>query len=175
MFQHNAAKHPQFACTKCHTAFLTQASLEDHYRGKPSAIHPKCSRCGKGFYSQSSLTEHHQTAHPTVICCGQKVYEEDLPKHYNQSERHPSCTVCDMAFEDDAAYNAHGATEHPDQRCSSCRRQFATTDELKKHFEVSPNHPTCGKCNLGFFDDTSFLEVGFSKLTNFRLTYMRTA
>ncbi|KAJ7512533.1 hypothetical protein B0H11DRAFT_485258 [Mycena galericulata] len=155
---HNSTRHLQFSCNKCKTAFLTQASLEDHYRGKPSVIHPNCHRCGKGFFDRKVLEEHVQAAHPTVRCCGQILYKEDLAVHYKDSARHPSCVLCLVGFEDDAAYDAHGAAEHPEHRCTACRRQFISQCELQNHFKVSPAHPKCERCNVGLFDDEAFLE-----------------
>ncbi|KAJ7322901.1 hypothetical protein DFH08DRAFT_712046 [Mycena albidolilacea] len=137
LYQHyrTTAGHP--FCNECNKLFLTQASLEDHYRGKASTVHPNCPRCGKGFFNTPA----------------------DLPRHYTDSIQHPTCLVCTIGFKDDAAYSAHGAAEHPECRCTLCTRQFLSKDELKAHLNTSDLHPKCTQCKFGFMDDGALDEV----------------
>ncbi|KAJ7885164.1 hypothetical protein B0H14DRAFT_1367337 [Mycena olivaceomarginata] len=151
---HIATDHPQFFCTTCQQSFLTQASLDDHYRGKASTVHPNCPRCGKGFFNTRTVDEHFKEAHPTENCvCGRRIYVEDLPRHYTDSIEHPTCLLCTIGFKDDAAYSAHCVAEHPEYRCTLCTRQFHTKDELKAHLNTSDLHPKCTQCKFGFMDD----------------------
>ncbi|KAJ7264860.1 hypothetical protein B0H12DRAFT_212016 [Mycena haematopus] len=156
---HNWNDH-QFECTTCQQKFHTQSSLEDHYRGKASTIHPNCSRCGKGFFNASAVDEHFKEAHPSEQCpCGHNIFVEDLPRHYTESIHHPTCLRCATGFKDDAAYNAHGAAEHPECRCTQCLRQFNSQKELQDHFDASDFHPKCLKCGkVGFRNDASLNE-----------------
>ncbi|KAJ7621066.1 hypothetical protein FB45DRAFT_928239 [Roridomyces roridus] len=156
---HNATKHARpFYCNKCKTGFVTQTSLDDHYRGKPGITHPNCARCGKGFYDGNVLEEHLKSAHPMMTCCSQKLYEEDLGTHYKDSDRHPSCNICGIGFKDDSAYAAHGASQHPENRCTLCARQFNDSLALRNHFLLSPDHPNCHVCGEGYYDDVAFAE-----------------
>ncbi|KAJ7253689.1 hypothetical protein B0H12DRAFT_576556 [Mycena haematopus] len=157
---HNRIHHPPFECTTCHSTFQSQSSLEDHYRGKASSIHPNCLRCGKGFFNASAVDEHFKNAHPLAQClCGHKIFEEDLPAHYTESMHHPTCVQCATGFKDDAAYNAHNIAEHPECRCTPCLRQFNSKTELQDHFDASDLHPKCLKCGtVGFFNDAALNE-----------------
>ncbi|KAJ7636974.1 hypothetical protein FB45DRAFT_907922 [Roridomyces roridus] len=145
-------------CTKCKAPFGTTASLEDHYRGKPNAVHPNCSRCGKGFFDKRVLDEHLKSAHPQVLCCEVQLYADELSKHYKDSGRHPSCEVCDLGFKDDAVHTAHEAQEHAELRCTRCSRQFNSADELGNHFWVSVKHPKCELCECGFPDEHALIQ-----------------
>ncbi|KAJ7629944.1 hypothetical protein DFH06DRAFT_933012, partial [Mycena polygramma] len=174
--QHKAA-HGEFPCTTCNIAFLTHASLEDHYLGKASTIHPKCSRCGKGFFNATEVIEarpsaellphdlslqHFKTVHPKILCpkpCGQETFKEDLENHYRESTHHPTCLICLANLKDDTAYNEHSATEHPESHCTTCQRQFTSKNELINHFVASAAHPKCHQCTLGFTDDDALEKV----------------
>ncbi|KAJ7731140.1 hypothetical protein DFH07DRAFT_755893, partial [Mycena maculata] len=159
--QHGVTVHrSEYECAKCKSGFLTQTALEDHYRGKPSVVHPNCDRCGKGFLDQEHLVKHHDEAHPTTSCCGQKLYVDDLAEHYKGSANHPSCIVCGEGFLDDGTYDLHGAAEHPDSRCTDCKRQFSSIEDLMIHFAASPSHPKCSTCKLGFQNEDQFAYVG---------------
>ncbi|KAJ7098325.1 hypothetical protein C8R44DRAFT_888948 [Mycena epipterygia] len=157
---HNAALHPRFECTTCKTAFNMQAALDDHYRGKPSTVHPNCSRCGKGFFNKECLEKHIHAVHPQVKCtCGVYVCKEDLAAHYWESVEHPSCGQCSISFKDNAAYHAHLVAVHADSSCTACHpnRLFSTPEDLKDHFLASPLHPQCTQCPtpVGFLDDAA--------------------
>ncbi|KAJ7201700.1 hypothetical protein GGX14DRAFT_655895 [Mycena pura] len=157
---HNNRKHPQFFCRTCNSAFLTQGSLEDHFRGKAPSIHPKCPRCGKGFFNKRIMDEHFKAAHPRVkcVCTGGEFFEEDLQKHYLDSPSHPSCFICNIGFKDNEACNKHGAATHPERRCTVCNCQFVSIDGLKEHFATAVVHPKCPSCYLGFLDDAALNE-----------------
>ncbi|KAJ6532690.1 hypothetical protein DFH09DRAFT_132349 [Mycena vulgaris] len=156
---HKDNTHASFPCTTCNTSFMTQMSLEDHYRGKIDSIHPTCSRCAKGFFNLQALNEHKKTDHPVLKChCGSQFHKEELDLHYIHSPMHPTCLLCGIGFETDASYDEHAAAEHSDRRCTACRRQFPTPEELKDHFALSSDHPTCKKCELGFLDDAALHE-----------------
>ncbi|KAJ7089295.1 hypothetical protein B0H15DRAFT_282148 [Mycena belliarum] len=163
---HNASAHaPHFTCATCRTIYATQSALEDHYRGKPEAVHPKCSRCPKGFLNMAALREHKKTAHPIVTCtCKKDFYEAELDAHYKVSPFHPSCNACGIGFKDDAAYDEHVVALHSDRCCLGCRRQFESVKELKNHYMVSPDHPTCKMCGEGFFDDAALRDHVAAKL-----------
>ncbi|KAK7059680.1 hypothetical protein R3P38DRAFT_3168140 [Favolaschia claudopus] len=156
---HTASDHPEFACRKCKQNFLTQASLEDHYRGKAATIHPKCSRCGKGFFDAAANAEHLKAAHPIEDCsCNNPIYVDELQQHYLTSTSHPTCLTCTIGFKDDVALNAHNAEAHPECRCNLCDRQFPSEELVKSHFDVASVHPKCPICKLGFFDDRALKE-----------------
>lgn len=112
---HMEAKHPPtYDCTVCNRPFHAPFALEDHYRGSPS--HPNCSRCGRGFKDTPACEEHHRTAHPKIpcaLCGGKSVYEEELNRHYFESQNHPSCTQCAQGFKDDSALREHVQAQHP--------------------------------------------------------------
>ncbi|KAJ7033164.1 hypothetical protein C8F04DRAFT_1105326 [Mycena alexandri] len=156
---HNAIAHPEFKCTLCKgKPFLTQSSLEDHYRGKPAAIHPNCDRCGKGFFSKRILDDHVSADHPKTKCCGRTIFDDDLPEHYRESVHHPKCDTCGIGFKGDEAYNTHAAVAHADLHCVVCRRQFTTREDLEGHFKTSNVHPQCEQCSVGFLDDAALNE-----------------
>ncbi|KAJ7484467.1 hypothetical protein FB451DRAFT_1436218 [Mycena latifolia] len=113
--RHNAATHPEFNCPTCKIGFLTQSSLDDHYRGKAEAIHPKCPRCGKGFLNQASLKEHAVAFHSDLRCTACRRHfpaEDELKEHFALSPDHPKCPKCAGGFFDDAALHEHIAAEH---------------------------------------------------------------
>ncbi|KAJ7723383.1 hypothetical protein B0H16DRAFT_1334147, partial [Mycena metata] len=160
---HNAAVHPPFKCTVTGCkgkTFLTQSSLDDHYRGKPA--HPNCDRCGKGFLNKRVLDDHVSTDHPKTKCCGRTIFDDELQEHYRESTHHPKCDTCGIGFKDDEAYNTHAAEVHADLHCTKCRRQFATRVDLEQHFKTSSVHPECAQCGVGFLNDAAFNEVGRS-------------
>ncbi|KAJ7669293.1 hypothetical protein DFH06DRAFT_1321318 [Mycena polygramma] len=176
-FEVHKVIHEGFPCTVCKVSFLTQEALEDHYRGKAPSIHPKCPRCYKGFFNTDKLTEasrsHFKIAHPKVVCpqpCGVELFEEDLEDHYRESAHHPMCLICRAGLKDDVAYREHGATEHPEHRCTTCERQFTSTDELADHFVASAAHPNCLQCKLGFVDDAALDEHGATEHPEHRCT-----
>ncbi|KAJ7705781.1 hypothetical protein B0H16DRAFT_1826416 [Mycena metata] len=156
---HNASVHSRFTCTICRgKTFGTQSSLDDHYRGKPAAIHPNCDRCGKGFLNDSGLNDHVLVDHPKSKCCYGTIFDDDLPLHYRESVNHPKCLTCGIGFKDDKLHRAHATAEHGDLHCTICQRQFATRTHLAEHFKTADVHPLCAPCGMGFLDDAAFIE-----------------
>ncbi|KAJ6469498.1 hypothetical protein C8R45DRAFT_1105350 [Mycena sanguinolenta] len=181
---HQATFHPRFPCTICKVSFAARSSLDDHYRGKTSFIHPNCSRCGKGFFDQRALDEaspsvrdlcnlltylqHFQATHPKEKCpCGHDIFVEDLAIHYKDSAQHPTCIQCGSGLKDDAAWNEHSAAEHPESRCASCARHFNSAEDLQTHFNVSASHPKCSQCGVGFETDAILNEHVLSPPSEF--------
>ncbi|KAK7041005.1 hypothetical protein R3P38DRAFT_3452989, partial [Favolaschia claudopus] len=147
-------------CAKCKKNVKSLSALQDHYRGKAEAIHPKCSKCLKGFYNNNAAVEHYNTAHPKKRCsCGVQVYIENLEDHYINSCFHPTCTICDVGFKDDTALNEHSIYAHASLRCTICKFQFRTNVELKLHFNLSMFHPNCPTCGHGCPDDSTLEKV----------------
>ncbi|KAJ6513935.1 hypothetical protein C8R47DRAFT_962640 [Mycena vitilis] len=136
-------------------------------------------------------SQHFKAAHPKVVCpqpCGVELFQEDLEDHYRESAHHPVCLICCAGLKDDVAYSEvgisivlavnrsstsllqHGATEHPEHRCTTCERQFPSTDELAAHFVASAAHPSCLQCKLGFVDDSALAEHGATEHPEHRCT-----
>ncbi|KAK6981714.1 hypothetical protein R3P38DRAFT_2573487 [Favolaschia claudopus] len=165
-------------CAKCKKNVNSLSALQDHYRGKAEAIHPKGSKCLKGFYNNNAAVEvfffflciltkiyhsyqHYNTAHPKKRCsCGVQVYIENLEDHYINSCFHPTCTICDVGFKDDTALNeVVYIYAHASLRCTICKFQFRTNVELKLHFNLSMFHPNCPTCGHGCPDDSTLEKV----------------
>ena len=53
----------------------------------------------------------------------------------------------------------HLSTEHPELQCVACRRHFETAEDVQAHFTISPAHPKCSHCGLGFKDDDALNAV----------------
>ncbi|KAJ6630260.1 hypothetical protein B0H10DRAFT_1939042 [Mycena sp. CBHHK59/15] len=152
---HRVTAHPQFECTTCNCKFVTQSSLEDHYKGK--AIHPNCPRCGKGFKEQKDVNKHYKATHPRTLCpCGGSFYIEDLAAHYLGSPDHRSCVSCNVGFKDDTAYDEHATFQHPERQCAGCGRHFSSREELKLHLSHPLDHPSCSVCASGLKDDAAY-------------------
>ncbi|KAF7291857.1 hypothetical protein MIND_01210900 [Mycena indigotica] len=138
--------------------FATQASLDDHYRGKPS--HPNCPRCNKGFPDKSAVEVHFAIAHRKEKCdCGLEVYEEDLSGHFLHSPLHPVCPICTEGFKTQSDYSSHCKELHPEHYCEPCSMQLFSDEHQQAHWKESIVHPKCAKlCGIGFANIAAFNE-----------------
>ena len=48
---------------------------------------------------------------------------------------------------------------HLDARCRLCSRQFRSVEDLQGHYLVSPAHPHCALCEIGFPSEVECDEV----------------
>ncbi|CDO71194.1 hypothetical protein BN946_scf184845.g64 [Trametes cinnabarina] len=146
---------PKFKCPPCGVEFSSSEALAIHFRN--FAVHPKCPRCNSAFVDQTQLKLHMAVHEKKFACgpCGREVETSERQKHYKESPNHPTCFVCEEGFYQDADLDKHLATAHLATRCSRCRRQFRSADELQNHYLVSPVHPHCAVCEIGFIDDVA--------------------
>ncbi|KAJ3551351.1 hypothetical protein NM688_g4754 [Phlebia brevispora] len=152
---HLAKSHLDTLCRQCNRYYLSQTSLQQHYRTDPS--HPSCPRCDEGFPNNSSLSAHLSAAHPPELCepCGIVFKDEKLLEmHYKDSGAHPKCVVCDVGLLDSLCFDQHVQKLHPELYCDICAIGFQTDDRLRLHYKQSEwkQHPTCVICNEGFKD-----------------------
>ncbi|OSD02700.1 hypothetical protein PYCCODRAFT_1389943 [Trametes coccinea BRFM310] len=158
---HNQRLHPppkaapKFRCPPCGVEFSSSEALSLHCRN--SFVHPKCPKCNSAFIDQTQLKLHMVVHENMFSCgpCGREVKISERQQHYKESPNHPICFVCEEGFHDDADLDKHLATAHLATRCSQCRRQFRSADELQNHYLVSPMHPHCAVCEIGFVDDVA--------------------
>ncbi|KAJ7054384.1 hypothetical protein C8F01DRAFT_1323835 [Mycena amicta] len=150
--QHYSNCH--FTCSTCKPRqfFGSQASLDDHYRGKPS--HPNCPRCNKGFFDKAAVEVHFAATHRKEKCmCGMEVYEDDMANHLLHSPNHTVCPTCTVGFKTEQEFTAHCKDEHPERHCERCTRHFFSDAEMEEHYRLSVRHPDCHECGRGFVDE----------------------
>ncbi|KAI0674587.1 hypothetical protein C8Q78DRAFT_605180 [Trametes maxima] len=157
--EHRQTTHvakPAFSCVPCAMQFSSAEALSIHLRY--FAIHPKCAECGSAFIDQTQLDQHVRLAHPNNFkCgpCGREIALSERQKHFRESPNHPLCFICEGGFLDDAAFNEHLSTAHLESRCTQCRRQLRSKEDLRQHYLTSPMHPHCAICEVGFVDDAA--------------------
>ncbi|OBZ77883.1 hypothetical protein A0H81_02589 [Grifola frondosa] len=97
------------------------------------------------------------TAHPTFACmpCKKVFYVEDRQRHYFHSPNHPNCFLCNVGYETDEALVIHVSAMHPQLRCAPCNILFSSVELVQEHYKISPMHPHCAICEVGFVDDAA--------------------
>ncbi|KAH8998139.1 hypothetical protein EDB92DRAFT_2026515 [Lactarius akahatsu] len=82
-----------------------------------------------------------------------------LEQHYRDTPVHPKCTRCDIGFADNAAIQAHVISTHRPITCNVCNGLQVYGEDVARHYKISPNHPSCTICDIGFENKEAFDEV----------------
>ncbi|KDQ60135.1 hypothetical protein JAAARDRAFT_32511 [Jaapia argillacea MUCL 33604] len=133
--------------------FETVEALRQHV--KTAKAHPRCRICDRGFLNETIYKTHREThAKPRCDSCRRNWFRsyDALDQHYREADAHPNCERCGCGLENDDALFAHMASVHPKISCAPCQFEIVYLEELDTHYLESPNHPKCGKCNIGLRD-----------------------
>ncbi|KAI0824835.1 hypothetical protein BC628DRAFT_1321256 [Trametes gibbosa] len=157
--KHQQLKHPpapKFSCEPCKMQFSSAEALSIHLRYFSS--HPKCQHCNSAFLDQKQLDMHVNLAHPksfNCVPCNREVAVADRQVHFRETVIHPKCPMCEEGYLDDHELNSHLSSAHLEFYCATCKRQLGSKENLQTHFLVSPMHPHCALCEVGFVDDVA--------------------
>ncbi|GJE86449.1 zinc finger protein [Phanerochaete sordida] len=174
----NVHPEPAFPCDICDVSFHDQTELEEHWKESPE--HPSCLICDVGFRAELIFTTHIRSMHPELWCGHCRIAfasSGQLLEHFLDAESsvHPTCTMCGEGFENQDILEEHMAMRHQpapptpppptpatiqdessDIMCTKCDRTYRRTEDLLRHYQDSPAHPTCMTCFKGFLNDHAF-------------------
>ncbi|KAI9458897.1 hypothetical protein BJY52DRAFT_403433 [Lactarius psammicola] len=178
--------HPQCPCGHKN---VPAEVLIGHVESSPWAALYFCGICRCVCKSESVLILHKQKVHKTGfaavpspksqaaslgppsscrICS--RVYStvSALEQHYRDTPVHPKCTRCDIGFVDNAAIQAHVISTHRPITCNICNGLQVYGEDVAHHYKISPNHPSCPICDIGFKNKEAFDEHNNTKHPQFR-------
>ncbi|KAH9174719.1 hypothetical protein EDB89DRAFT_464591 [Lactarius sanguifluus] len=180
--------HPQCPCG--HKNVPAEA-LISHVESSPWAALYFCGICRCVCKSESVLILHKQKVHkigfaavpkavpsqqsqallgPRTCRICSRVYStvSALEQHYRDTPVHPKCTRCDIGFADNAAIQAHVISTHRPITCNVCNGLQVYGEDVARHYKISPNHPSCTICDIGFENKVAFDEHNNTRHPQFR-------
>ncbi|KAI0000661.1 hypothetical protein BJV74DRAFT_959616 [Russula compacta] len=153
-----ASSSSALSCRVCDRPYPTLNALEQHYRDTP--VHPKCTRCNVGFVDNAAMQAHAASVHRPItlpvftcrICSSTYPTSSALEQHYRDAPVHPKCTRCNTGFVDNVAIQAHVVSIHRPITCGTCNGLQIYQEDIAHHYRISPKHPSCTPCDIGFED-----------------------
>ena len=144
-----------YSCTQCEKRFLCQTNLYAHMN-----IHTgkyKCSECGKCCRNNHDLAVHsrrHYSAEKLLkctVCSKQFSTSRDLLTHSRIHSREILHKCSNQVSDLQQAASGVQSNRVP-RHCFSCRKQFKTEWELKRHVRIHTGAKPyfCGQCPVSF-------------------------
>ncbi|KAF8271827.1 hypothetical protein EI94DRAFT_490157 [Lactarius quietus] len=170
---------------------VTPDVLINHVESSPWAALYFCGICRCVCKNESVLILHKQKVHKTIptavptvvptqqsraslsphscrICDRAYVTASALEQHYRDTPVHPKCTRCNLGFADNAAIQAHVISTHRPITCNNCNGIQVYAEDIARHYKISPNHPSCTICDIGFENKEAFDEHDNTRHPQFR-------
>ncbi|KAH9057930.1 hypothetical protein EDB83DRAFT_1035210 [Lactarius deliciosus] len=180
--------HPQCPCGHKN---VPAEVLISHVESSPWAALYFCGICRCVCKSESVLILHKQKVHKTGFAAVPKAVPSQqsqallgprtcricsrvystvnaLEQHYRDTPVHPKCTRCDIGFADNAAIQAHVISTHRPITCNVCNGLQVYGEDVARHYKISPNHPSCMICDIGFENKEAFDEHNNTRHPQFR-------
>ncbi|KAJ8085023.1 hypothetical protein PM082_003800 [Marasmius tenuissimus] len=139
-------------CERCERSFVNTNALEQHKRF--SSAHWECGDCDKDFLTRERLQQHWADSPRHIYCdqCEWVVDDaddlDDLEDHYVLD--HHYCRNCEEFFDDEQELQRHFRNSDNHHYCRKCDRFFSTKHGLKQHYEGSSKHHYCVECERDF-------------------------
>jgi len=173
----DSSVHP--TCTKCNTGFVDNSAMQTVSSSRVIPIPFE--------YLSQHVPKHTTAVHPPIssfaftcrICNLSYSSAVTLDQHYLDAPIHPKCTRCDIGFVDNPDMQAvspvkvlrilvvcishhllkHVVSVHRPVTCGTCGGLKIYQEDVADHYRVSPRHPSCTICNIGFENQEAFDEV----------------
>ncbi|XP_066146059.1 zinc finger protein 85-like isoform X1 [Euwallacea fornicatus] len=154
------SRNSKYLCKFCCETFYGYNNIEAHLKTVHST-ESKCIICYLEFNNPFSLLYHMMVKHGQLKCCrlcliSFKTYNE-LNAHYKSAEHNTKCTVCGEQFKNRKAVYEHRRRKHLNPqtesqkfKCPECPREFANSNNIRRHILVAHNDmrflcDTCGQ------------------------------
>ncbi|KAI0252960.1 hypothetical protein BJV78DRAFT_258234 [Lactifluus subvellereus] len=175
--------HPKCPCAHKN---VPAEDLINHVQSSPWAALYFCGICRCVCKSETVLIHHKQKIHktsfaavpsqptrassancPCRICDRAYSTANALEQHYRDTPVHPKCTRCNVGFLDNTAKQAHVASVHRPITCNACNGLQVYREDVSHHYKISPRHPSCAVCDIGFENGEAFDEHNITKHPQF--------
>lgn len=153
------SKYRKYACDVCPKLFKQKYVLNQHREEVHNIKRNVCITCGKPFACRATLKRHNIRFHSHSLIeafphccdtCNQRF--NSLAKFNDHKTLHTDpdafkCNICDKTFTNRFALTRH-STRHASVRqvCKTCKKSFATREDLQKHVGIHTGEFWCDVC-----------------------------